>query len=262
MNKSLKILMVGNSFSDDISYYVPHILGNLGHKNIEVANLYIGGCSLKRHNDNIISGEPAYEFRYFSNGAWDEKLDGELKSLEFGLKFRDWDIISLQQASVESGKEESYNEALTSVVEYLIKNATNSQVKLVWNMTWAYANGFSNLCLYGNDQMQMYNAITSCVANKIEGSDRFCTVVPAGTTIQNLRTSFLGDTLNRDGTHLSIPVGRFAGALAFVGATIGCDLDKLDCLVEGITAQEFTAIKECVKNALVNKYTVTNSKIK
>lgn len=43
----LRILAVGNSFSEDATYYLHQILEIAGVEN-QVVNLYIGGCSLER----------------------------------------------------------------------------------------------------------------------------------------------------------------------------------------------------------------------
>ena len=46
---TLRILAVGNSFSDDGTEYLPSLLEGAGIHNVIVARLYIGGCSLERH---------------------------------------------------------------------------------------------------------------------------------------------------------------------------------------------------------------------
>lgn len=46
---TLRILAVGNSFSDDGTEYLPELLEAAGIHNVIVARLYIGGCSLERH---------------------------------------------------------------------------------------------------------------------------------------------------------------------------------------------------------------------
>ena len=48
----LRILAVGNSFSEDATYYLHQILEIAGVEN-QVVNLYIGGCSLEKHWRNI-----------------------------------------------------------------------------------------------------------------------------------------------------------------------------------------------------------------
>jgi len=52
--------------------------------------------------------------------------------------------------------------------------------------------------------MTMYKAIISATKTKILTNSNFTKVIPNGTAIQNMRTSFVGDTLTRDGYHLRI----------------------------------------------------------
>ena len=55
----MKILAIGNSFSQDATRYLYGIARADG-VNLEVVNLYIGGCSLERHYRNMLSAERAY----------------------------------------------------------------------------------------------------------------------------------------------------------------------------------------------------------
>ena len=61
--KSVKLLAIANSFSDDCMEHVYGILKSLGVENIELGNLYIGGCSLDQHCANLRGDLPNYEFR-------------------------------------------------------------------------------------------------------------------------------------------------------------------------------------------------------
>ena len=45
----LRILAIGNSFSDDGTEYLPALLENLDVENVEVARLYVGCCTLESH---------------------------------------------------------------------------------------------------------------------------------------------------------------------------------------------------------------------
>ena len=58
-----KILAIGNSFSEDATYYL-HQLTKAARISTRVVNLYIGGCSLERHWQNMESGEAAYPVSY------------------------------------------------------------------------------------------------------------------------------------------------------------------------------------------------------
>ena len=41
-------------------------------------------------------------------------------------------------------------------------------------------------------------------------------IIPAGTAIQNARTSFIGDNFNRDGYHLTFGLGRYTAACTWL----------------------------------------------
>ena len=62
---SLKILAIGNSFSEDATEYIPMIARDLGIKNITVGNMYIGGCTIEKHASNARNNEAAY--KYYKN---------------------------------------------------------------------------------------------------------------------------------------------------------------------------------------------------
>ena len=48
----MKVLAIGNSFSQDATHYLHKIAASDGVE-MKVVNLYIGGCSLEQHWKNI-----------------------------------------------------------------------------------------------------------------------------------------------------------------------------------------------------------------
>ena len=69
---SIKILAIGNSFSEDSMEYLYGILQDLGYKEIVLGNMYTGGCSLATHAKNIEHKEKGYYSTYHenTNGKW------------------------------------------------------------------------------------------------------------------------------------------------------------------------------------------------
>ncbi|MBR4086405.1 MAG: DUF4886 domain-containing protein, partial [Clostridia bacterium] len=59
---SLKILAIGNSFSQDASKYLWGIAKSYGTKNVVVGSVQIGGCSLDTHYENIVNNSNAYAY--------------------------------------------------------------------------------------------------------------------------------------------------------------------------------------------------------
>ena len=206
-DECLKILTIGNSFSDDSMEYVAEIAKDLGVKNIKLGNLYIGGCSLSKHYNNAIKDLKSYEYRTNQGNYWTNKKG---VSISEAIESENWDYISIQQNSDDSGISSSYSLYLEDLITY-IYNTANEEAKIVFNMTWAYQQNSTHqeFVKYNKNQNTMYEAIVEAVKEKVRSNEDISMVIPVGTAIQNARTSFVGDTLTRDGYHLTYDFGRY-----------------------------------------------------
>lgn len=259
MKKNLKnqfsLLMIGNSFSDDTIEYLYQIANSIGI-DIKVCNLYIGGCSLETHYNNIINDNHLYEFRVYNQ---EEKKWNSIpnQSIKDGINYYNWDYISLQQASGFSGIKETYNlipQLINEIKKY------NSITKLIWNMTWAYQSDsdHGHFQFYSNNQSKMYNAIVDCVTTNIS-SELFSCIIPIGTAIQNARTSFMGDHLTRDGFHLSYDLGRYIAGLTLIKKMTDCDLNQVTFLPDNLSEKHRLLAIESATNAILSPFKITNS---
>ena len=268
----LKILAIGNSFSEDATHLLYQVAQAEGKEQIVIGNLFIGGCSLATHAKNVKDiGDKDYTFFYNNSGVW--KTEENTKILH-GLRRDDWDIITLQQASHASGKVSTYNEDIQTITSFVQENKLNPGAKMLWHMTWAYRGDSTSdsFAPYNNDQMTMYNMIVGAVQEKIVTDDAFSDVLPVGTAIQNARSSYLGDTMNRDGSHLS-DLGRVIAAYVWYCKLTGKTLDTINLAAVParltksyempgdmvLTEGEKLVIAEAVKNAIANPFTVTQS---
>ena len=209
----MKILSIGNSFSQDAHHYL-HDLAKTGGVNIECYNLYIGGCYLKLHWENFMTKARDYEL--WINGKNDRMI-----SLNEALEMEEWDIITLQQASGSSTKWETYEPYLSNLYQVVTALCPNSEIFI--HKTWAYEELKYREIFKGNlteDQGLMYSQLTECYerAADILKVD----MIPVGTVIQYLREnteefkpSLEGTFLTRDGYHLSLVYGRYAAALTW-----------------------------------------------
>lgn len=66
----IKILVIGNSFSENATFYLHQAALSAGIKT-KVVNLNLGGCSFERHWQNISNEQAVY--RYELNGYYDEE---------------------------------------------------------------------------------------------------------------------------------------------------------------------------------------------
>jgi len=251
----LRILAIGNSFSDDTLEYVWSMAKSAGYDSVFLGNLYIGGCTLELHAANAAEDKKAYEYRTNGDGVWHNRPG---VSISEALSSGEWDFISLQQASGKSGICETY-EKLGYLIDY-VRGIVGEKPTLVWNMTWAYQqiNTHGEFMKYGCDQMKMYGMILSAVSSEVVGKHPGISLVsPSGTAIQNARTSFVGDTLTRDGYHLSYGLGRFVAGLTFFCTVSGASPDEVSFTPDTVSAEERKAAVISVKNALSHPYRVT-----
>ena len=251
----LKILAIGNSFSDDALWLLPDVLKDLGITKFRISNLYIGGCVLETHLNNIKNNSAAYEFRTNTGNGWSTVKETKLID---GVNADDWDYITFQQGSSKSGIADSYS-FLTEIIDTV--EALKPQAKLAWHMTWAYQKDatLSAFGTYNNDQTKMYNAIINSVKSEILDNYDIHFIIPNGTMVQNARTSFLGDTLTRDGFHLTKDIGRYAAALSYAYLMTGYSIDNVTYVPSGVSEEVKKVCIESVKNAVMKPYTVTQS---
>lgn len=271
----LKVLMIGNSFADDTINYAYEIAKSSGipEENILIADIYIGGCSLETHWSNAQSNAAAYRFGLEKEG-WFDGSSYTNWTMEQAIKYTDWDFITLQQNSGNSGGLNSYS-CLQKLMDYVLDVATDStnnpnanpDVKLVWHQTWAYQQGTTSsaFATYNYDQMTMYNAILSCMQAAVMTKD-FAAIIPNGTAIQNARTSFIGDTFSRDEyNHLSHDAGRYIAAMGLVGTLTGRDMSLVtwkptdSSFNYPMSAEMIAVCKESYLNATASPLKITRS---
>ena len=259
----IHILAIGNSFSDDGLWLIYNILADLGYDDIIVANLYIGGCSVEAHKNNLQKDSPAYTYRVNKNGTWISK-DGFKAST--ALEAEKWDFISLQQASNYSGLVNYYVDAdISYIYSYAkeIAEVKNPDVKFVWQMTWAYQQNSTHSAFpnYGSNQMTMYNGILTATQQVIANNQFHPIIVPSGTAIQNLRTTFIGDNVTRDGYHLNEAFGRYTAALTWAIKLTGKDISEVSA-PPSVASKLVPLCKESAKNACLKPFEITESEYK
>ncbi len=264
----LKILCVGNSFSVDACEWLAYIANGLGVE-IEIGNLYIGGCDIDKHI-SVLTGNPpvddegnvaTYTYYHFDNTEKTSvsKVDGAA-ALGY-ISENNWDFITLQQASKYTNLPEKH-ENLSELIE--IVEGCNVNAKIAWHMTWAYQEEYISEKMSSKvSQINMYNGIVSTVQSEV--LHRIDTVIPSGTAIQNARTSSLGNDLTCDGLHLDKGVGRYIAGLTYFAALTGVDISELEWApptsdkYNDVDKLAMTIAIESVKNAIEKPFEITQS---
>ena len=257
--KTVRILAIGNSFSQDAVEQYLHELAEAEGISTIIGNMFIGGCSLERHVKNARDNAPAYAYRKI--GTDGKKREKGKMSLEAVLADEDWDYVSLQQASPFSGMYETYEASLPELIEY-VKVRLQKKTKLMLHQTWAYAStskhsGFKN---YNCNQLTMYQAIADAVKKAVK-ANKIKIVIPSGTAIQNARTSFIGDHLNRDGYHLDVKIGRYTAACTWFERIFKHNVVGNPYAPEGLDEARKAVAQKAAHAAVKHPYKVTELSI-
>ena len=101
------------------------------------------------------------------------------------------------------------------------------------------------------------------VVNEVITPLGFDVMIPCMTSIQNARTSFMGDTLTRDGYHLDYYIGRYIAGLTWYAAITGCSVEEINYNPSAtkITDDMLRAAKEAVTTAIAKPLEVTQSTV-
>lgn len=202
----MNILAIGNSFSQDELTFLHQIAKSAGD-DVTAVNLFIGGCSLEMHCENIKRDAALYEYQV--NGY----CTGELVSIDTALKREKWDIIYTHQASALSGIERTYYPYLQELLAHV--RSICPEAKLYLDETWAYEYDSDNpgFSIYHRDQKLMYERVKATY-EKI-ASEYFLPLIRCADALEAVRSLDEFNykkgamSLHRDGFHMHLVYGRY-----------------------------------------------------
>ena len=224
---AIRVLCIGNSFSwDAVEQELVPLCDEKGVQ-VEIHNLYYGGCSLQQHAQFMLRDTAAYSHRVCTNA--EPRIVKDTITLKQALRNGEYDYISLQQASHDSGIRGSYEPWLTMLIDTV--RAYQPTAQLCWMQTWAYSKDSKHGAFprYHNDQQEMWDSIQACtryISNLQIFKSSNIQIIPCGTAIQNARATKLGDTLCRDGFHLDYVYGRYTAACVWYEILTGKDVRR------------------------------------
>lgn len=207
----MKILSVGNSFSHDAQHYLKN-LSDVNGKDMKCVNLYIGGCSLRRHYLNMLDDEKAYSFEF--NG----ESTGIFVSAREALKSDFWDIVTIQQASLESPCFDNYTPYIDYVTEYIRKYSPKS--KLFIHQTWGYETGSDLLGKTGfKSTEEMFKAVSDAYNSAYERINADGMIKSGLAMCEYFKKN--PQNVYRDTFHANLGTGRYLLALVWYKTLFG-----------------------------------------
>jgi len=228
---AINVLSIGNSFSQDAQKYL-HYLAKSEGVDIQNVNLYIGGCPLDKHFRNFMGDKAEYDFEVNGNTI------GLKISIGEALLMRNWDYVTLQQASPSSFKYETYTPYINELAEYVRELCPKA--KILIHQTWGYETGSDRIKSFGFETYdEMFAKIKECYANAAKEINADG-IIPCGEVLQAAQKNGMAK-VHRDGFHAGLGAGRFMLALTWYKYITGNCIDnvKFDWFDAEVTEEEY-----------------------
>lgn len=262
--KSIKVLAIGNSFTNDAVEYLPNIAAADQYP-ITVGELTYSASHLSQHWEYANTNAKVYTYAV-NNQQVEEKV-----TMQEVLESEDWDYITLQQVSTNSYKEETFSPYIENLVKYLKK--VEPQATILLHQTWSFEKG-SGRFKDGLNYQTMFEAIETTYHNisaklsvlslddgtKISEDGKLLRIIPSGLAFQNARRNPVFDTLsgdtkttklNRDGAHASYTYGRYLIGALWYECLTGNQISVNTFCPNGITQDEWMILKKAAHEACV-----------
>ena len=176
----------------------------------------------------------------------------------------DWDYISIQHGTGDGSRYTSPDSYLNleGLVTY-IKELAPQKAKIAFNMAWVMEpyGTHPEIVSYNGDQLLMYQRLAELTASTVASVKGLDVISPAGTAIQNARTTELCGKLSRDGFHLSLDIGRYIAGLTFLVALTGMEISTVLWMPEGVTEQERSIAVAAANAAIASPFSITPIKV-
>ncbi len=136
VDDSLKVLAIGNSFSNNATKFLNELAVD-GNKKLRLSRASIGGASLQRHWDAL------QIFKNYPDSSKGRPYSKN-RSLDDFLVGNQYDIVTIQQVSILSCDTSEYRPYARNMYDYIKKHQPNAEV--VFHQTWAYRSDARRYC--------------------------------------------------------------------------------------------------------------------
>jgi len=221
----LKVLMIGNSFSQSVLWETPAFAKSAG-VTLDLAQCYIGGCSLKTHWTNVEKGQadPAfapYEILWnYATAAVPTnpplaKL-GRKSNLRQMLVADRWDVVTIQQCCRNSFLPETYQPYADNLIATIRRLAP--QARIFFHETWSNAAYHPRFVEYRMTPAEMTAKVRKASVALAKG--RGLGVIPTGDAVELFRARLPVD-YGKLPTQAEISAMKRPAILDFHGDVVG-----------------------------------------
>lgn len=222
---SLKVLTIGNSFSENTSVYASEIARSNG-KSLTFGYLKFPSCTIEMHYTAAVEKRAVFKFDVtFPDGTHDtaaqkaaassfDAVDGGGATVEYALNYCDWDVIVFQQESSSSRYASSF-EKLGDLVAYVRSKAPNARLAI--HEVWRWGDWHA-------DQFALIQANTRAAAAQYQ-----LEYIPTGTAFEYARSALGSDTIvnDNDGYHQHANAyGQYIAGSCYVASLFGISVSE------------------------------------
>lgn len=169
---TLRLFLIGNSFSQNAARYLPRLAAEGGHP-LVIGRAELGGCSLQKHWELAELSE--------SNPADPKGRPYNGKSLRMLLSEGTWNLVTLQQYSLYSGNLETFRPYALKLYRFI--KSVQPGARVVLHQTWAYRSDSKDFARVTNsrsakDHTEMWQASRN--AYRTMAAELETEVIPVG----------------------------------------------------------------------------------
>jgi hypothetical protein len=166
--KHVRLLAIGNSFSGNATHFLPDIVKAAGQQ-LTFRTISIGGCPLEKHWRNAEA---------FQRGSTDKYARAWAV-----LTAEPWDVVTIQQASMQSFKPETYRPFARNLRDYI--KARTPKAEVLIHETWAYREDDPLFQPGKFSQQDMYWGLRR--SYEAVAGELGCRLIPVGDAFENAR---------------------------------------------------------------------------
>lgn len=234
----MRILTIGNSFSEDATRYL-HQIARADGQEIEIVNLFVPGCTLEMHYRHMLADAQVYDLIF--NG----QRTGFKVSIKQAILSRQWDVVTMQQQSIRSADWSTFQPFADELYAYVKKCAPTAKVLL--HQIWPVEDGSARLANAGYQSARNMFVDIEDSYNRCHAALGTVGIIPSGKLLMQLLDGGV-ETVHRDGLHITKGLGRYAVGLLWyrclTGRTVAentfCDFD------EPVAEEHIRLAKTCV----------------
>lgn len=256
-SKPLKVLSIGNSYSNDTFWMLKDIAQSAG-KELTVGVAHLSGGTLQQMWDAINNDKTITAYNKWTPSSGHKQNNNA--SPRVIIVDEPWDFIFFQQASTQSMNYDTFQPYLKNIANYVQNNATNSKVRYGINMIWPRPVSNSSIGT-PEKQLEVYNDIVDAYQKAAFDTD-LEVFVPTGTAIMNGRNNdYLADISNeltRDGSHLDEGIGRYLAAMTvFITLYSDHGIGSVSYKPSGVNDYHLYLAKVAAQKAVIEPFKVT-----